>query len=282
MKRFKFFLGLLFVWIFWFTCFWSCDNLFSFIENKNLSSSNSLTWTCGWYCCFLTNNTNSNYRQNIVFNSDKQLFPSDYNAYDLSCVSYSWNFIVSSSISTNVAVRWYDLSSLVSTWGSTSCPDCPFCDKTSLMFIHQWWDFVSLLNSSTWLYNLYLSNWLDFSTTPIPEWQNVYITWYDLSWVISSELIINDIVHQSAPLINITIPEEFDWDYTWNVNEFTLDIKGFNVDTEYIDWIIRTQKTTPNNTDFNNIVSGLIPLLVPGLFIILFIYFIFRFIKKVF
>lgn len=103
----------------------------------------------------------------------------------------------------------------------------------------------------------------------------------DLTWW-NSELFINDIQHISAPLININIPEEFDWDYTWNDEEFLLDVKWYNVDTEYISSIITTQNSKPNNVDFNNIVSWLIPLLVPWLVLIAFIYFVFRFVKKIF
>ena len=97
-----------------------------------------------------------------------------------------------------------------------------------------------------------------------------------------SALYINDIQHVGAPIINITIPEEFNRDYTWTDDQFDLDVKWYNVDTDYIDWIITKQTTLPNNTDFSNIISWLIPLFIPWLVIIACLYFIFRFIKKVF
>lgn len=103
----------------------------------------------------------------------------------------------------------------------------------------------------------------------------------ELTWW-NSELIINDIQHISAPSITINIPEEFNWDYTWNDEEFIINISWYNVDTEYISSIITTQNSKPNNIDFNNIVSWLIPLLVPWLVLIAFIYFVFRFVKKYF
>ena len=99
------------------------------------------------------------------------------------------------------------------------------------------------------------------------------------SW---SALYINDIQHEGAWIINITIPEEYDWDYTWNEEEFNLDIIGYNVDTDYIEWIITNQTTKPNQTDLNNIITWVIPLFIPWLVIILFIYFVFRFLKKIF
>lgn len=97
-----------------------------------------------------------------------------------------------------------------------------------------------------------------------------------------SALYINDIQHQSAWTINITIPEEFSWDYTWDDEEFNLNVIGYNVDTAYIEWIITNQTTKPNQTDLNNIITWVIPLFVPWLVIILFIYFIFKFLKKIF
>lgn len=96
-----------------------------------------------------------------------------------------------------------------------------------------------------------------------------------------STLFINDIEHQSAPVINVTIPREYSRDSSVDSWQFDLVISWYNVDYEYIDWIVRTQNAKPNQTDFNNIVSGLIPLLIPWLVIILFIRFVFKFIKKI-
>lgn len=97
-----------------------------------------------------------------------------------------------------------------------------------------------------------------------------------------SSLYINNIQHVSAPVINIDIPEEISWDYTGDDDSFDLSIDWYNVDTEYIEWIINIQNSKPNDQDFNNIITWLLPLLIPWFVIILFIYFIFRFIKKIF
>ena len=109
------------------------------------------------------------------------------------------------------------------------------------------------------------------SNCPVSSW--------NISW---SSLFINNIQHLGAPIIDITIPEEFDWDYVSTDEEFILDIEWYNVDTEYMDWIITTQTTLPNEIDFNNLISSVIPLFIPWLVVILFLYFIFRFIKKIF
>ena len=127
---------------------------------------------------------------------------------------------------------------------------------------------------------------LEYNLIPINNVDLNYCVSNDLcpvsTWLNESELIINDIVHESAPLININIPEEISWDYTWNENSFDLFISGYNVDTEYISDIILTQKTPANRVDLNNIIQVLLPLFVPWLIIILFIYFVFKFIKKIF
>jgi len=104
----------------------------------------------------------------------------------------------------------------------------------------------------------------------------------ELSWDNWSALYINDIQHESAWVINVNIPWEIDWDYTNEDNEFNLDVIWYNVDTDYIEDIIGIQTTKPNKTDLNNIITWILPLFVPWLVIILFVYFVFKLIKKLF
>lgn len=107
-------------------------------------------------------------------------------------------------------------------------------------------------------------------------------SWSCESWSNWSALYVNNIQHLWKPIVNITIPEEIAWGYvsTWDL--FDLTVSGYNVDTEYIEWVIDIQNTKPTQDDFNRIISEVIPLFVPWLFIVLFIYFVFRFVKKVF
>lgn len=121
---------------------------------------------------------------------------------------------------------------------------------------------------------------MDYSLVPydsLCSW-NTLDSW-DVSW---SSLYINDIQYFSSENINITIPNEISWDYTGDENNFSIFISGYNVDTDYIAWIIENQNTLPNNVDFNNIITYLLPLFVPWLVLILFVYFVFRLVKKVF
>lgn len=107
-------------------------------------------------------------------------------------------------------------------------------------------------------------------------------TWSCESWSNWSALYINDIQHLWKPNIFITIPEEINWTYTSEWDDFDLNVSWYNVDTEYIENVIDIQNTKPSQDDFNKIISEVIPLFVPWLFIILFIYFVFRLVKKVF
>ena len=103
------------------------------------------------------------------------------------------------------------------------------------------------------------------------------------SWWVSS-LYINDILHVGAPFIYMDIPQEIGWDYEytqWGTN-MIIDVEWYNVDYDKIEGIVNTQSYTPDEYDLNSIITNVMPLFVPGLVIILFIYFVFRFIKKIF
>ena len=120
----------------------------------------------------------------------------------------------------------------------------------------------------------------NYSLVPV---DSVVVSQESLSWDTQwSALYINEIQHNSAWVINITIPEELSWDYTWNDESFDLWISWYNVDTDYIAWIIENQNTLPNSIDLTNTITNLLPAFVPWLVIVLFLYFVFRFIKKVF
>ena len=107
-------------------------------------------------------------------------------------------------------------------------------------------------------------------------------TWDLMPWV--SNIWINDIFHPWAFNIYMNIPQELDRDYAYTNSwaNFNLDIVGYNVDYDYIEWIVDHQNYKPTSEEFSIIVSQIIPLFVPWLCIILLLYFIFRFIKKIF
>lgn len=168
-------------------------------------------------------------------------------AFDYSC-TFSWDDILD--------------------MGGSSCPECPTCPECEVCTPQ----YTSQECQS------------EYNLIPISDIDSNYCTENDLCTFTGSysNLVINDIWHESKPFIYVNIPEEIDWDYTGNSYSFTLDVWGYNTDSDYIAWIITTQKFTPDSSDFQKIITDVLPLFVPWLVIILFIYYIFRLIKKLF
>lgn len=279
MKGFKFWLIWLLVWLFWLTCF---SNAWSYIYSGTSTSTNYTSSSAISFPIRLTKSPSG-----VIFTLDctfNWLWSSlsvdvywhwinsskDYWEYKIWTLSSNWwnltvnpnsaNFLTIDSIDFRVKQSSTFTYSCFISWARILW-DCPICEECQECSEVDTWAILSWSCDT----NYCVQNDL----CPVSSW-----------W--RSELVINDIVHQSAPLININIPEEYSWDYTVDDNEFALDISWQNVDYEYIDWVIRTQKFTPNENDFNSIITWLVPLLIPWLVIILFIWFIFRFIKKIF
>lgn len=108
-------------------------------------------------------------------------------------------------------------------------------------------------------------------------------SWQNLSWENWSALYINDIQYDSSSIIDITIPDEFDWYYTWSIESgFFVVVKGLNGDSDYIQSIIDINSYRPTSEEFTDtFVSGL-SLLMPYFVIILFVVFLRKLIKKIF
>ena len=239
----------------------SCD-----ITNFNLLS---------WNATFLLNvvlvyKSSWNIRSNITYESSAT---HNLEAWHFERV-LNWN-------STYISLPWF-VFTLYSATDLTVSFDWS-CTVSWTDILSYWWNCSNYTSQECQLeYNLIPVENVDSTYCEINDlcwsWNNSEITW-DVNW---SSLYINENQYQSAWIINITIPEDFDWDYSNDEEEFNLDVVGYNVDTEYIENIINKQTSLPNNTDFNNIITWLIPLFVPWLVIILFIYFVFRFIKKLF
>lgn len=263
MKRFKLWLVWLLLGLFWFTCFSSANfvNYWQYVIDYSVDQ----------YPFWLSDD-NINFQQDWLLCVDYFLDDPVPNSMWLTISQSNWSHNVDEIISNGMWIYCAQLSSEWSKWWTV------------------WIELREEVNWYAWLY-FFPSWWGWWSCPEIDTWSILsgscdtnYCVENDLCPVPSnfSTLYINDIEHQSAPIINVTIPYEYSWDSSVDSWQFDLVISWQNVDYEYIDWIIRAQKSTPNNTDFNNIVSGLIPLLIPWLVIILFLRFIFRFIKKIF
>ena len=229
--------------------------------------------------------------------------------------NYAKYDVSSMSSSTKVILRdWYSMVCFRRTnW--TSC-QYSFDNSTwynvaenSLTCRNWQWDFYMKSCSSSNLFPYFFEVWdwllpnytsmqcqTEYNLIPISSVDSNYCTTNNLcptcqicpvcpvgSWWVSS-VYINDILHVGSPFIYMNIPEEIDWGYAytqWWTN-MNIDVVWYNQDNEKIEWIITIQNYKPDRYDFTNLVSNVIPLFVPWLCIILLLYFIFRFIKKVF
>lgn len=192
---------------------------------------------------------------NIYELSDPQ-----YPVYSDSTSNWSFNYDIYYNDYVHYTRNW---TTVYFTWQAIpeceECPESPSCPST--WEILSWYILESSIDSSYCIWGWFC---------PI-----------DSTWSNWSSLFINWIQHESYPMINIDITDNVPWDYSINNDVFDLDVWEA-YDQDFIDWVIDSQKTLPNKTDFNNTISWLIPLFVPWLVIILFLYFTFRFIKKIF
>lgn len=96
-----------------------------------------------------------------------------------------------------------------------------------------------------------------------------------------SILYINEILHNSANEIDITIPEEIEREYTWDTETLNIEIIGYWYDQEKMQSIVNTQFTPPTSEDLTNAI-GKIADFLPLLAIMLLIIYAWWLIKKVF
>ena len=81
-----------------------------------------------------------------------------------------------------------------------------------------------------------------------------------------SQLVINDIEMSGSTVINISIPEELERDYNYDVetNNLEIEIIGYWYDQEKMQQMVNTQYYQPTAEDMNNLIwkiAEFIPLL---------------------
>ena len=249
--------------VLWQDSVWNSAGAFSAVYFDNSNTSSAFDWS-SWpnfvssYVPFWTNRT--------------------WNVF-LGCFNNNWftnyNRIHSYTSSNNIRnkeVYIYSWSEYMQAFWP-SCPTCPTCPECEIcQTCPTTWEILSwyILESSVDS-NYCVENELCPSCdTPICTWDN---------W---SALLINDEQYDSAWIINVSIPSDYWFDYDNDWDQVDLTVEWYNVDAEYIEWIINNQKSKPNQTDLNNIITWLLPLFIPWLVVILFIYFVFKFLKKIF
>lgn len=255
-----------------------------------LFNYNNWKYTWAWTYCIKIISTNP-IQMSVWFSNSQNTAPNNlytiYNDQYNTWICLYWNkpyFNAKLNSSSNtVHLELFKLDNFLSS---------PYICNIDFMWVEQdWWytDYNVLFDSNTmnitnnynWTFTI--SNNIDSNYCENNNLCPVY-TWEceNSSGVNWSSLYINDIQHIWWPNIYIGIPEEISRDYDYIDEDMYINVSGYNVDYDKITWIINTQNYKPSTEDFNYIVSSVIPLFVPWLVIILFLYWIFRFIKKIF
>lgn len=220
---------------------------------QSVSASNEVILST-WSCVHLNSATCTT---NAKFYEDWVLQENTLNSTtDIFCFTKSWKYKNWHTSSCSLFVNNFSDFTLF----CPSCPECQECETCPTTWeILSWYILESSINSG-----YCIENWL---------------CWEISTWL--STLYINDIRHESKPFIYINIPEEINWDYTWDIEQISIDVEGYNKDTDYINSVISSQISKPTSEDLWNLIN-VVTKFVPWLVIILFIYFVFRFIKKIF
>jgi len=228
------------------------------VWDTNFIPVNQFPWF-DFYCFTNVNNCSQLWYNVWTWNQNATTMPTNYNP-SLYWQPDAYGFCVD---------KW----TKVGFWRSTTCDIQVTKIKWSLMSSLECQSEYSLIPVSSVDQNYCETNNLCPSCSVCPDWD----------WSLT-DLYINNILHVWAPTILMNIPEEIDWDYAytswWNI--MNIDVVGYNVDYEKMQETIDIQNYKPSNEDLSNVITNVIPLFVPWLCIILLLYFIFKFIKKIF
>lgn len=154
-----------------------------------------------------------------------------------------------------------------------SCPDCSICDDpyTSLECQNEY-NLIPVENV-TKEYCEINHNLISPESCPICEWSG------SINW---SALYINNEQVSSASRINVNIDDWIDYNLNYVEDSATINVTGPEWDQEYIQWIIDTNSYQPSTEDFKNVFVWWLTLILPYLVVVLFVVFIWKFIRKIF
>ena len=247
----------LFVWLVWFISF---SNAVNYVVNSswtdylpqyiyytpNISVENYL---CSTNKCYIS----LDFWLKDYPTTDYQCMTNANNVFSCSCVwnrpcsTYSWVVKLTYSSSFNVFqyITFND-------W--QSCPECETCPEINTGDILSW--------------SCDINYCVENDLCPTSTWSR-------------SELVINDIVHEWKPLINVSIPDDIYWDYSTDDNQFDLYVWSW-YNQEYIDSILAINSYRPDNDDFTNIFVSWLTLIFPYIFVALLIVFMWKLLKRIF
>lgn len=200
-------------------------------------------------------------------------FPDDTNCF----------FSVSSNNLVYIKYNWVEINQL-STW--YYC----FLDTSLVQFrkINVWYTHSDLIFFN-WYYSTDCNCQVCEECQECPTIDSQYCVennlcpseWWEDGETSRSALYINDIQHPWSALINITIPEELQRNYTGDEEEMNIDVEWYWYDQEKMQQLVNTQYYTPTPEDMSSLV-GKIADFLPLLAIMLLIVRSWYLIKKVF
>lgn len=232
--------------------------------------NNHLVWNVG----SLLNNNDKN---SFLWYNNVTLWKSNWTITNAYSLDYYCEFTWSDNYSCDYS--WYILESDINTW---YCVDNNLCPVASCDYS----EYESQINSLSWSLNS-CQNSLWASSISLASCQNSLNSCLSANcpsvWVSRSSLFINDIQHLWASNIYMTIPEEFDRDYSYSNSweSMEIDIEWYNVDYDKINWLVSLQSYKPTSEDFTKLVSnlwGYFKILV----FLLFAYILIKWIKNIF
>ena len=242
---------------------------FSILTTQTLNWS--ATWhldnSYSWHMCLVPIPTASSSLR--IYNSEQDLID---NTNYLTWLRYwlycrTWTIYLKNNSTSSITYNLYNISRITTWFDSSSCDD-PY---TSLECQQEY----SLIPISSVDANYCSSNNLCSSSgcDECPEFTG------DSNW---SALYINNVLHDSRPIVRVDIPSEIDRDYSTTPNEFDLNISWYNVDTEWMDGVLSVQNYKPTTDDFSALVWEALPKFWWLLAVCLFVILVFYMIKKVF
>lgn len=265
LKKCKYLLWL-FVWLIWFTCFSNATVLTWFSQSWADWAWATIDWQ-NWYCyIFLSNRPNV-----YIYDENNSLIQQGVSTYNPQICFFNWTWKIVNNWDNSMSYIYYKNLSL--------CSECQSCPSTSITLFH--WDSfnvpISWVNNNLFIpieddYTVSENQfgWLNFSIT-----HNSFLSsWY-------SELVINNIVHEWRPLININIPDYIQWDYAVDENQYDIYVWSW-YDQDYIDSVLKINSYRPDNKDFTQIFVSWLTLIFPYIFVALLIVFIWKLLKRIF
>ena len=207
-------------------------------------------------------------------NNSVNIIPYEFSPYSQYQAVYSiyYTWVQTTTMQNWVLFEWNDCSQSIS-WLNACMSSLNSC-STDL------WNCQSDLATATG-YVSSLEDEINQCSQDLLNCSSSTSSWLCTTWDNWSALYVNNIQHLWKPIINISIPDEISWDYvsTWDL--FDLSVEWYNVDFEYIEWVINKQNYTPTSEDFTEVISNFGSfggLIVVCLFVIL----VFYMIKKIF